>query len=64
MECFKADFFQFFTKKRQNFAIGWTAGYSPSNPSNFMDVLEIYFPKVLSFTSFGNSCATRTFTFW
>ena len=32
-ECFTADFLQFFTKKRQNLAFGWTAGYSPSNPS-------------------------------
>ena len=28
-----ADFLRFFTKTRQNLAFGWTAGYSPSNPS-------------------------------
>ena len=33
MECFTADFLRFFTKKCQNLAFGWTAGYSPSNPS-------------------------------
>ena len=33
MECFTADFLQFYTKKRQNLAYGSTAGYSPSNPS-------------------------------
>ena len=33
MECFIADFLRFFTKKRQNLAFGWTAGYSPSNQS-------------------------------
>ena len=32
-ECFTADFFQFFTKKRQNFAFGWMAEYSLSNLS-------------------------------
>ena len=30
---FYADFLRFFTKKRQNLAIGWTTGYSSSNPS-------------------------------
>ena len=33
MKCFKADFLQFFTEKRQNLASAWTAGYSPSNRS-------------------------------
>ena len=33
MECFTADFLQFFTKKCQYLAFGWTAGYSPSNSS-------------------------------
>ena len=33
MECFTADFLQFFNKKRQNLAFGWMAGYSESNPS-------------------------------
>ena len=33
MECFIADFLQIFTQKRQNLALGWTAGNSPSNPS-------------------------------
>ena len=45
MECFTADFLQFFTKKHQNFTFGWTAGYLPSNPS----VSEIFlkFPSFL-----------------
>ena len=33
MECFTAYFLQFFTKKRQKLAFGWTAGHLPSNPS-------------------------------
>ena len=33
MGYFTADFLQFFTKKHQNFAFGWTAGYLPSGPS-------------------------------
>ena len=33
MECFTADFSQFFTKKRQDLAFEWMVGYSPSNPS-------------------------------
>ena len=33
MECFTAEFLQFFTKKRQNLTSGWVAGYSSSNPS-------------------------------
>ena len=33
MECFTADFLQFFTEKGQNLAFGWMAGYLPSNPS-------------------------------
>ena len=33
MDWFTADFLQFFTKKCQNLASGWTTGYSPSNPS-------------------------------
>ena len=27
MECFTADFLQFFAKKSQNFTFGWTTGY-------------------------------------
>ena len=33
VECFTVDFLLFFTKKRQILAFGWTAAYSPSNPS-------------------------------
>ena len=33
MECFTADVFQFFSKKSQNLAFGWAAGYLPSDPS-------------------------------
>ena len=41
MECFTTDFLQFFTEKRQNLALGWTAGYSLSNPRVLPDFLEI-----------------------
>ena len=53
MECFTVDFFQFFTKNRQNLGFGWKAGYSPSNPSNLRIFLK--FPNFLSVKSFGNS---------
>ena len=33
VQCFTADFLLYCTEKRQNLATGWTAGYSPSNPS-------------------------------
>ena len=39
MACFTTDFLQFFSKKHQNLAFGWTAGYSPSHPS----ISEIFF---------------------
>ena len=45
MECFTADFLQFFTEKRQNLAFGWTAGYSPSNPS--ISRIFLKFPNFL-----------------
>ena len=48
MECFTADFLRFFTKKHQNLALGWTAGYLPSNPS----ILGIF----LKFPNFLRSC--------
>ena len=38
MECFTPDFLQFLTKKRQNLALGWAAGYSLSNPSIFPEI--------------------------
>ena len=43
----------FFTKKCQNLALGWTAGYSPSNPS----ISGIFWklPNFLGLKSFGNS---------
>ena len=44
MECFTADFYRFFTKKRQNLAFGWTAGYSPSKPS----ITEIFLKFLIS----------------
>ena len=56
MECFIADFLRLFTKTRQNLATGWTARYSPSNPS--ISRIFLKFPKVLS------RSATRTLTFW
>ena len=45
MECFTADFLRFFTDKRQNLALGWTAGYSPSNPS--ISGILLKFPNFL-----------------
>ena len=33
MECFTADFLQFFNKKHQNLTFGWTTGYSKLNPN-------------------------------
>ena len=49
MECFTADFLQFFTKKRQKLAFEWTAGYSPSNPS--ISGIFLKFPNYLRFLS-------------
>ena len=45
MECFTPDFLKFFIKKRQNLAIGWTAGYSPSYPS--ISGIFLKFPNFL-----------------
>ena len=45
MDCFTTDFSRFFTKKRQNLALGWTAGYSPSNPS--ISGIFLKFPNFL-----------------
>ena len=45
MECFTAGFLQLFTKKLQNLAFGWTAGYSPSNPS--ISGIFLKFPNFL-----------------
>ena len=56
MECFTVAFLQFFTKKPQNLAIGWTTEYSPSNPS--ISGIFLKFPnflRSLSLKSFGNS---------
>ena len=56
MECFTADLLQFFTKKRQNVAFGWKAGYSPSNSG--ISGIFLNFPNFLrskSLKSFGNS---------
>ena len=65
MECFTTDFLQFFTKKRQNLALGWTAGYSSSNPS----ISEIFlkfsnFLRSLILSRLATREATRTLTFW
>ena len=43
MERFTAYFLRFFTKKDQNLAFGWTAGYLPSNPS--ISGIFLKFPK-------------------
>ena len=53
MECFTDDFLQFFTKKSQNLAFGWTAGQSPSNPS--ISETSLKFRNFFSLKSFGNS---------
>ena len=53
MECFTADFLQFFTKKHQNLALGWTAGYSPSN----LSISEIF----LKFPNFLRSLCRKWF---
>ena len=45
MECFTADFLEFFIKKPQNLAFGWTAGYSQSNPS--ISQIFLKFPNLL-----------------
>ena len=44
----------FFAEKRQNVAFGWTAGYSPSNPS----------VSGISLSRSATREATRAFTFW
>ena len=48
MECFTTDFLRFFTKKCQNLTFGWTAGYSPSNPS--ISGIFRKFPNFLNFS--------------
>ena len=50
MECFTADFLQFFIKKRQNLTFGWTAEYSPLNSN----ISGIFF-KLPNFLSLPNS---------
>ena len=52
MECFTDDFLQVFTKKCQNLAFGWMAGYLQSNPR--ISRVFLKFPKILSRNSFGN----------
>ena len=42
MECFTVDFLQRATKQRENFAIGWTDGCLPSNPSTSEIFLKFY----------------------
>ena len=65
LECFTANFLQIFTKKRQNLALWWTAGYSPSNPS--ISGISLKFPNLLRSLVLSRSTtreATRTFPFW
>ena len=53
MECFTADFLQFFTKKRKNLAFGWTPGHQTQAFQGFFwNFLISYNPKS---NSFGNS---------
>ena len=42
-----------FSAADQNLVFGWTAGYSPSNPS--ISGIFLKFPNFLSLKSFGNS---------
>ena len=60
MECFTADFLQFFTEKLQNLAFERTAGYFPSTPS--VSGIFLKFPNFLSRSA--TSDATHAFTFW
>ena len=63
-ECFKSDFLQLFTKKRQNLAFRWLAGYLPLNPSILGIVLKcpnFLRSKVLSGSTTRE--ATGTFTY-
>ena len=57
MECFTAAALEFFIKKRQNLAFGWTARYLPSNPS--ISGICLKFPhfviSLFRHKSFGNS---------
>ena len=59
MECLTADFLQFFNKKRQNLAFGWTAGNSPLT-SNISGI----FLKLPNLSRSATREATFTFTFW
>ena len=60
MECFTADFLRFFTKKCQNLAFGWTAGYSLSNRSISGSFWK--FPNFLRFLRFLSRSAIREAT--
>ena len=65
MECFTDDFLQFFNKKRQNLAFGWTAGYLPSKAS--ISGIFLKFPNFLRSYVLSHPAAreaTHTFTFW
>ena len=47
IDFFEFDFLRLFTEERQNLAFGWTAGYSPSNPS--ISGIFLKFPNFLRF---------------
>ena len=49
MECFTADFLQFFTEKRQKFSFSVDGWVLVIKSKHFRDFLEIFeFPKILS----------------
>ena len=50
MECFTADFLQFFAKERQKLTFKWAAGYSPLTPS-----ISGIFLKFFNLLKLGNS---------
>ena len=67
MDCFTDDVLLYFTEKRQNLALGWAAGYSPSKPS--ISGIFLQFPNFLRSLSLSlihsaTREATRAFTLW
>ena len=67
MDCFTADVLLYFTEKRQNLALGWAAGYSPSKPSIsgiFLQFTNFLRSLSLSLIRSATREATRAFTLW
>ena len=64
LECFTADFLQFFTKNRQNLALRWAAGCSPSNPGISRFFLKLpNFLRPYALSQSPTREAARTYTF-